>query len=75
LKVHLRIERLVLDGVELTRSERAALAPAIQRALSDRLGGGPAPRADRPTARVEHLGGQIANAVHDHVPGTGGAVR
>jgi hypothetical protein len=82
MRVALRIERLVLDGVELTRQERAALGPAIERALSHRLARRAGPLGDRAIAtppggrggaRIERLGAQIADAVHGHVPGAGGS--
>jgi hypothetical protein len=71
--VALRIERLVFDGVELTQRERAALTPAIEQALRHRFAGRAAPASARAGARVERLGGQIADAVYDRVPRAGGS--
>jgi hypothetical protein len=81
MKVNLRIERLVLDGVELTRRERAALAGAIEREL--RLQLAPPARArpqlaatipdGRAGARVERIGRDIAAALHSSLPKGGAA--
>jgi hypothetical protein len=72
MRTSIRIERVVLDGLELTRAERAALAPAIARELS-RLA---AERADEPAGRraesqrlgqgpsVEGIAREVAAAVH-----------
>jgi hypothetical protein len=70
VNVHVRIGRLVLDGVDLSARERVALTGAVERELARTLaGGGPAQRrrhARRRVAmtRVDRLGADIARAVH-----------
>ena len=82
MKVDLRIERLVLDGVELTRRERAALASAIKRELVLQIARRPErlPRTvgfrasfseGRADAQVEHIGREVAAAVHSSLPQRG----
>lgn len=78
MKVKLRIERLVLDGVELDRREREALVRAIQRELGGRLGGPRAPQVDGngfptgdPRTHVDRIGSEIATAVHRSIPPEG----
>jgi hypothetical protein len=82
MKVDLRIERLILDGVELTRHERAALGPAIERELRLRLdrGRGAQRHLDRGgvrgdalvTQRVDRIGRDVAAAVDSALPRRGG---
>lgn len=82
MKVDLRIERLVLDGVELTRRERAALASAIKRELVLQIARRPErlPRTvgfrasfseGRADAQVEHIGREVAATVHSSLPQRG----
>ena len=84
MNVQMRIGRLVLDGVDLSARERAALAGAVERELARRLAGvGPAQRLrdTRPraaTTRVDRLGADIARAVHAELrplPRTSGRAR
>jgi hypothetical protein len=80
VNVDVRIQRLVLDGVELRGRERAALPSAIQEALAELLtpsaGGHSRPPKSSPavdvyarTPRVEAIAGQIATAVHGGLRG------
>jgi hypothetical protein len=81
VNVEVRIGTLVLDGVELRQSERAALPLAVQDALAQLLtpaGAGntgqpqsnPAIDVNARTPRVETIAGQIATAVNGSLPAT-----
>jgi hypothetical protein len=67
----IKIERLVIDGIELSRRERDALGPAIARELR-RLAGGPArepadsgePRHRSAGSAVDGIAREVAAAVH-----------
>jgi hypothetical protein len=68
MRANVQIERVVLDGLELSRAERAALGPAIAGELR-RLAGEPAGR--RADTRRRHAGSaidaiarEVATAVH-----------
>jgi hypothetical protein len=67
MTTRIRIERVVLDGLRLTRRERDALAPAIARELS-RLAGEPPGRAEAQRREVgpavDGIAREIAAAVH-----------
>jgi hypothetical protein len=55
------IDRLVVDGIALSRAERRALVESVQRELAGRLAGTP-PGA--PHTPVERLGRDVAAGVH-----------
>jgi hypothetical protein len=72
MRTDVRIERLVLDGLDLSRRERDALGPAIARELR-RLAGEPANsppdrRAETmrrgPGSTVDGIAREVAAAVH-----------
>jgi hypothetical protein len=68
MSTRIRIERLVLDGVELSRRERDALGPAIARELRQ-LAGEPADHRNplRPPgagSAVDRIAREVAAAVH-----------
>lgn len=67
MRTDVRIERLVLDGLELSRRERDALGPAIARELR-RLASEPAgragPRHRGPGSAVDGIAREVAAAVH-----------
>ena len=72
MSTRIRIERLVLDGIELSRRERDALGPAIARELRQ-LAGGQGDRSDEPQHRgaspvVEEIAREVAAAVHGATP-------
>jgi hypothetical protein len=80
MSTRIRIERLVLDGIELSRRERDALGPAIARELR-RLAGGPArelagepadPRGERrhrsASPAVDGIAREVAAGVHRVMP-------
>jgi hypothetical protein len=81
VRTNVRIERVVLDGLELSRRERDALAPAIARELR-RLAGEradePALAVDRradperrgPGSAVDGIAREVAVAVHRAVGST-----
>ena len=83
MTVQLRIERLVLDDVDLTRTERAALSRAIARELrrefargQGRPGTQPDPHVRGAThsgSRVDAIGRDVAAAVRRSLPRTGAA--
>jgi hypothetical protein len=72
MSTNIRIERVVLDGLKLTRAERAALAPAIAaelRRLAGEPAGEPAGRRAGPQQAgqgpsVEGIAREVAAAVH-----------
>jgi hypothetical protein len=68
MRVDVRIERLVLDGVELTHRERAALGPVIERELTLRVDGRAPARDQRATTRVTQIGRDVAAALHESMP-------
>ena len=63
----IRIERVVLDGLRLSRREREAMAPAIARELS-RLAGESAGRAETQRrgagSAVDGIAREVAAAIH-----------
>jgi len=68
MSTRIRIERLVLDGIELSRRDRDALGPAIARELRQ-LAGEPADHrhALRPPdagSAVDGIAREVAAAVH-----------
>jgi len=68
MSTRIRIERLVLDGIELSRRERDALGPAIARELRQ-LAGEPADHRNalRPPdvgSAVDGIAREVAAAVH-----------
>ena len=68
MRTDVRIERIVLDGLELSRRERDALGPAIADELR-RLASGPAgrdagTRPGGPGPSVDAIAREIAAAVH-----------
>jgi hypothetical protein len=86
MNTNVHIERLVLDGIKLSRRERDALGPAIARELrwlaSLPLNRPPDPRGEkdrRPGSAVDGIARQVAGAVHQAtaaaLPATGGARR
>jgi len=75
MRTNVRIGRLVLDGLRLSRPERDALGPAIARELrrlagepANRLASGPAARAEtqrrEPGSAVDGIAREVAVAVH-----------
>jgi hypothetical protein len=76
MRTEVRIERVVLDGLELSRRERDALGPAIARELrrlaSEPVNGPTDRRAeDRrrgPGSAVDGIARQVAAAVHQAIP-------
>jgi hypothetical protein len=72
MRTSIKIERVVLDGVQLSRAERAALAPAIARELrllagerADEAAGRLAePRPAGPGPSVDGIAREVAAAVH-----------
>lgn len=71
MKTNVRIERVVLDGLRLSRGERDALGPAIARELrqlADQRVNGAGARADfqqqEPGPAVDGIAREIAAAVH-----------
>jgi hypothetical protein len=77
MRVTVRIDELVLDGLELSRRERDALAPAVQRELGRLVALAPAAGPSRPS-RVDGIARDVALAVHRSMPpiaGLGGARR
>jgi hypothetical protein len=72
MRTSVRIERVVLDGLELSRRERDALGPAIARELRRLVGeaaNGPAgryaeTRPEGPGSAVDGIARDIAAAVH-----------
>jgi hypothetical protein len=79
MNVEVRIGRIVLDGVELRRRERAALPGAIERELTALLGParpGPRRALTAPTSatrggRVDGIARDIALAVRGAIGGAG----
>jgi hypothetical protein len=81
MNVEVRIGRLVLDGVQLHRRERAALPDAVRSELLNLLAdssGAPAGPIGRPgsdrnarTPRVDAIARQIAASVHGALPAPG----
>jgi hypothetical protein len=80
MSTRIRIERLVLDGIELSRRERDALGPAIARELR-RLAGEPAhelageqadprgePRRRGASPAVDGIAREVAAGVHRVMP-------
>jgi len=68
MRTYVRIERVVLDGLELSRGERDALGPAIARELR-RLAGEPANEPAGNQRRgsgpaVDGIAREVATAVH-----------
>jgi hypothetical protein len=70
VKVTVNIDRLVLDGVPLTRAQRAALPAAVQSELSRLLAAGPAapPANPRSASPVTRIGADVASAVAGALP-------
>jgi hypothetical protein len=68
VRVAITIDRLLVNGLELSRWDRAALGPAIQRelALVVRGGAGDAARRPRPAraGTVDRIAREVAVAVH-----------
>jgi hypothetical protein len=68
MTTRIRIERLVLDGIELSRRERDALGPAISRELrrlaSEPPGGRAEPSHQDAASTVDRIAREIAAAVH-----------
>ncbi|MGD0239883.1 MAG: hypothetical protein ABSB59_06080 [Streptosporangiaceae bacterium] len=67
MSTRIKIEQLVLDGIELSRRERDALGPAIARELRQ-LGGDQASGRDEPRHRsagrtVDEIAREVAAAV------------
>jgi hypothetical protein len=60
MSTRIRIERLVLDGIELSRRERDALGPAIARELCQLAGEPQAPGAG---SAVDGIAREVAAAV------------
>jgi hypothetical protein len=68
--IAIRIDRLVLDGVKLTRRERHGLAPAIERELRLLSPGRRRPPAhELPDARsrLDGIARDVAVSVHDAI--------
>jgi hypothetical protein len=68
VKIDVKIDRMVLEGLELSRRERDALTPAIERELR-RLAGEPGDRrADErrgaTASTVDGIAREVAGAVH-----------
>ncbi len=72
MSLDLRLDEIVLDGIELSRRERDLLGEAVRRELrallagrpaSDRLGAGA-----RGSERAHRLGRDVALAVHQALP-------
>lgn len=80
MKIDVRIDRVVLDGVAITRRERERLGPAIERELR-RLVDGAAPGdgvddAAKPApGGVDGIAREVAIAVHAQLPAVPAAVR
>jgi hypothetical protein len=77
MRTSIRIERVVLDGLQLTRAERAALAPAIASELRLLAGEGAGePRLAALGPSVDGIARVVAAAVHraigPAVPAQGG---
>jgi hypothetical protein len=70
VRVTVTIDRLVLDGVQLTRAQRAALPTAVQSELARLLAGGPvSPQPNRRSASpVTRIGADVASAVAGALP-------
>jgi hypothetical protein len=75
VRVNVRIDRLVLDGLELSRRERDLLVSAIERELRPLADGGAAgPAADAavggrpPGSRVVTIATHVAAAVNGAMP-------
>jgi hypothetical protein len=70
VKVTVTIDRLVLDGVQLTRAQRAALPAAVGSELARLIAGEPAPRSAnrRSASPVSRIGADVASAVADALP-------
>jgi hypothetical protein len=64
MTLEVRIERLVLDGVTMTRAEREALPAAVERELRGLIAPGEAPR--RPPRST--IARDIATAIHGSLP-------
>jgi hypothetical protein len=67
MRVNVRIDELVVDGLELSRRERDALAPAVQRELRRLVAATPAGRPGR-HPRVDRIARDVALAVHRSMP-------
>jgi hypothetical protein len=86
MRTNIRIERVVLDGLELSRRERDALGPAIARELRRLAGETASGQADYaeiqrcgPGSAVHGIAREVAGAVHRATaaarPAVGPAVR
>ena len=69
MRTNVRIERVVLDGIELSRRERDAVGPAIARELRLAAAGEPVGRRVQTQRRgsgsaVDGIARQVAAAVH-----------
>jgi hypothetical protein len=72
VRVNVRIDTLALDGIELTRRERDALGPALERELALVVRGGLAVApADAAGSRIDGIARRVAIAVHGSVPALG----
>ena len=68
MRTNVQIERVILDGLELSRRERDALGPAIALELRRLAGGTPGPDAGRqPGSAVDGIARDVAAAVHQAV--------
>ena len=67
MRVTVRIDELVVDGLELSRRERDALAPAVQRELGRLVAPAPSGRPSR-HPRVDRIAYDVALAVHRSMP-------
>jgi hypothetical protein len=81
MRTNVRIERVVLDGLMLSRWERDDLGPAIARELR-RLAGEPtgeptdrpaAPQRREPGSAVDGIAREVAATVHRALPPTAAA--
>jgi hypothetical protein len=70
VRITVQIDRLILDGVELTRAQREQVPAAVQTELARLLAAGPVSVAHRAAARspVTRIGADVAGAVARALP-------
>jgi hypothetical protein len=70
VKLTVSIDRIVLDGVQLTPAQRAALPAAVQAELRRLLAGGPVATSPnlRSASPVTRIGADVASAVAGALP-------
>jgi len=65
MTVHLKIDRLVLDGLDSHQADAAAIEQSMRTRLAELIA---SPRAPERTTGFESIGTQVADSIHAAIP-------